>query len=200
MDTKDVLMKAAAELMLEVGYNAMTTAAVAKKAGVAEGTIYRHFPSKEALAGAVFADMWRIFNGYVEAHLPPREQPIERLEAFFPVTIEALAALMPTYGSLARQEHLYFAAHHGTGGELPHECRDYVALLEDAIRLGQQAGRVLPGIDPDVAAHFFFFGAHHAIEYYGDPHNPAADGERLPRAVFEQLFSLMRRALYGEQS
>jgi TetR/AcrR family transcriptional regulator, repressor of fatR-cypB operon len=200
VETKELLMKVAAELMQEVGYSAMTTSAVAKKAGVAEGTIYRHFPSKEALACAVFADMWRIFNGYVESHLPPREQPIDRLEAFFPVTIAALAALMPTYGSLAQQEHLYFAAHHGSSGELPPECRDYVALLEDAIRLAQRAGRVRPDVDPGVAAHFFFFGAHHAIEYYGDPHNPAADGERVPRAVYDQLFSMMRRALYGEQS
>src|SRR5512147_2434156 len=130
VSTKDALLAAAAELMREVGFDAMTTAAVAKRAGVAEGTIYRHFQSKEALAQAVFADIWRRFNAHFEASLPPREQPVERLEAFFPLTMAALEAIMPHYGSLAQQEHLYYASKHSPGrGRLPDGTREYVALL-----------------------------------------------------------------------
>jgi AcrR family transcriptional regulator len=199
--TKDALMQAAGELMREVGYDGMTTAAVAKRAQVSEGTIYRYFPSKEALAEAVFADIWRLFNEYLETHLPPREQPVERLEAFWPLTIKALDALMPKYGNLAQQEHLYFTAkHHNKCFELPPGCREYVALLEEAIRLAQTAGRVRPDVDPSVAALFLFFGAGDLMEFYGDMHNPDPTQQRIPPAVFEQLFMLMRRALYGDLS
>ncbi len=201
METRESLMQAAAELMREVGFDSMTTAAVARRAGVSEGTIYRHFPSKEALAQAVFADIWRIFNEYMEVHLPPREQPIERLEAFWPLTLAALAALMPRYGALAQQEHLHFAAKHDKSGLLPAGCRQYVASLEEAIGLAQRCGRVRADVDPSIAAHFFFFGAHQAIDFYGDPHSPQpAAGERLSRQVFDQLFSLMRRALYSGEA
>jgi AcrR family transcriptional regulator len=205
MSTRETLMKVAGELMREVGFSDMTTAAVAKRAGVAEGTIYRHFASKEALAEAVFADIWRIHNEYVEQHLPPRERPAERLMSFFPVTVEALDALMPHYGVLAQQEHLHFASKHccrtqpGSQGLLPPGAREYVALLEETIALAQQAGVVRPEINPAVAAHFFFFGAGDCMELYGDPHSVRPTEERLPHAIFEQLMSLMRHAIMGDQ-
>jgi AcrR family transcriptional regulator len=203
MSTREALMKAAAELMREVGYSDMTTAAVARRAGLSEGTIYRHFPSKEALAEAVFADIWRLFIEYLEAHLPPREQPVERLQAFYPLTVDALGALMPRYGTLAQQEHLHFAARHcgspaGCQGALPAGPREYVALLAETIRLAQQAGAVRPDVDTSVAAHFFFFGAGQAMEFYGDPHALRPAEERVPRAVFEQLMGLMQRAIMGD--
>jgi AcrR family transcriptional regulator len=204
MNTRETLMKAAGELMREVGYSDMTTAAVARRAGMAEGTIYRHFASKEALAEAVFADIWRIHNEYMEQHLPPRERPAERLLAFLPVTVEALDALMPHYGVLAQQEHLEFAAkhcaaHHGCHGELPPGAREYVALLEETLALAQKAGVVRPEIDPSVAAHFFFFGVGDCMEFYGDPHSLRRAEERLPNTVFEQLMDLMRHGIMENQ-
>jgi AcrR family transcriptional regulator len=204
MSTRETLMKVAGALMQELGFAEMTTAAVAKRAGVAEGTIYRHFPSKEALAEAVFADTWRIHNAYMEQHLPPRDRPVERLMAFLPVTLQSLDALMPQHGVLAQQEHLHFAskhcaAHHGAHGQLPPGAREYVALLEETLALAQKAGAVRPEIDTSLAAHFFFFGVGDCMEFYGDPHSAQPDEERLPRAVFEQVMDLMRHGIMGDQ-
>jgi AcrR family transcriptional regulator len=206
MKTRETLMKAAAQLMLEVGYADMTTGAVAKRAGVAEGTIYRHFPSKEALAEAVFADIWRIFNEYMEAHLPPRERPIERLNALFPTTIEALGALMPQYGALCQQEHLHFASKHhyapqqpGTQS-LPPGPREFVAQIEQTIALAQVAGAVRKAVEASIAAHFLFFGVGLAMEFYGNPHETDASRDRIPNVVYDQLFDLMRHALFEDPS
>jgi AcrR family transcriptional regulator len=198
-NTKDALLAAAAELIRELGFDAMTTAAVARRAGVAEGTIYRHFSSKDALAEAVFADIWRRFNAHFESRLPPRERPVERLEAFFPQTIASLDAIMPQYGSLAQQEHLYYASkHQALHGRLPDGTREYVGLLEDAIALAQAAGKVKPAVDPRVAAHFLFFGGSQAMEFFGDPHALDPCCPRLPAPIFAQLMELMKRALYGD--
>jgi AcrR family transcriptional regulator len=205
MKTRETLMKAAMELMRELGYDEMTTAAVAKRAGVAEGTIYRHFPSKEALAEAVFEETWRIHNEYMKEHLPPRDRPLERLMSFLAVTVAALDALMPQYGALAQQEHMHFAskhcaAHHNLrSGDLPPGAREFVGLLEETIALAQKAGGVRPEIDPAIAARFFFFGVGDCMELYGDPHNLRPSDERLPHAVFEQLMHLMRHGILGEQ-
>ncbi|MFO7192312.1 MULTISPECIES: TetR/AcrR family transcriptional regulator [Thermocrispum] len=48
------IVQAAHDVLAEHGYTGCTMAAVAARAGVATGTIYRHFPSKSALAVELF--------------------------------------------------------------------------------------------------------------------------------------------------
>jgi AcrR family transcriptional regulator len=57
LTTKDRLLDAARELFTADGYHATTTPMLARRAGVAEGTIYRHFPSKHALLNAAYQDV-----------------------------------------------------------------------------------------------------------------------------------------------
>ncbi len=52
--TKDKLLRAALLLVARDGFGAATTAAIAAQAGVAEGTLYRHFPSKDDLLIEVY--------------------------------------------------------------------------------------------------------------------------------------------------
>ena len=52
--THQRLIRAALELFSSRGYHDTTTAQIAKKAGVAEGTIYRHFPSKQQLLNELY--------------------------------------------------------------------------------------------------------------------------------------------------
>jgi AcrR family transcriptional regulator len=52
--TRERLLRAARELIEEGGYGAATVVAIAQRAGVAAGTLYRHFGSKEELFVEVF--------------------------------------------------------------------------------------------------------------------------------------------------
>lgn len=77
--TRDRLVRAALELFTTQGYHASTTPEIASKAGVAEGTIYRHFASKEQLLNEIYRAGVRVFTTIV------RETPVglpcaERLE------------------------------------------------------------------------------------------------------------------------
>ncbi len=77
--TRDRLVRAALELFTTQGYHASTTPEIAAKAGVAEGTIYRHFASKEQLLNEIYRAGVRVFTTIV------RETPVtlpcaERLE------------------------------------------------------------------------------------------------------------------------
>ena len=58
--TRQRLIRAALELFTTRGYHDTTTAQIAKKAGIAEGTIYKHFSSKQHLLNELYraAQRW----------------------------------------------------------------------------------------------------------------------------------------------
>lgn len=58
--TRQRLIRTALELFTTRGYHDTTTAQLAKKAGIAEGTIYRHFASKQQLVNELYraAQRW----------------------------------------------------------------------------------------------------------------------------------------------
>ena len=59
--TRDRLVRAALELFTTQGYHDTTTPQIARRAGVAEGTIYRHFQSKEHLLNEIYRAGVRLF-------------------------------------------------------------------------------------------------------------------------------------------
>jgi AcrR family transcriptional regulator len=80
--TRGRLLRAARELIEEGGYSATSVVAIASRAGVASGTLYRHFSSKEEL----FVELFRsVCDREVEAmraaaeSMPPGSSQVDRL-------------------------------------------------------------------------------------------------------------------------
>ncbi len=63
--TRQRLLRAALDLFTTVGFRGTTTPAIASRASVAEGTIYRHFISKEHLLNEVYRESQRWALGVV---------------------------------------------------------------------------------------------------------------------------------------
>jgi AcrR family transcriptional regulator len=77
--TRQKLLRAGLELFTTVGFRATTTPEIAARAGVAEGTIYRHFSGKEDLLIAAYHEAQRwglelIKGPDGDKALPPRER------------------------------------------------------------------------------------------------------------------------------
>lgn len=64
--TRERLVRAALELFTTQGYHASTTPQIAQRAGVAEGTIYRHFDSKEHLLNEIYRAAVRLLIQHVK--------------------------------------------------------------------------------------------------------------------------------------
>jgi AcrR family transcriptional regulator len=57
-DTEAKILKAALHLFAQRGYSGTTTKDLAQSAGVAEGTLFRHFENKKAILVAVASQGW----------------------------------------------------------------------------------------------------------------------------------------------
>jgi AcrR family transcriptional regulator len=68
--TRQRLLRAALDLYTTIGFRATTTPAIAARAGVAEGTIYRHFSGKEHLLNEVYRNAQRWGAGLVKESAP----------------------------------------------------------------------------------------------------------------------------------
>jgi TetR/AcrR family transcriptional regulator, repressor of fatR-cypB operon len=80
--TRQRLLRAALDLYTSIGFRATTTPAIAARAGVAEGTIYRHFSGKEHLLNEVYREAQRWGTTLVTQGEPGEEslQAQERLQ------------------------------------------------------------------------------------------------------------------------
>lgn len=78
------ILLAAIEIFAEKGYAAASTSEIAKKAGVAEGTIFRHYASKEKLLYAIVAPtLVKLIAPFALMGIKKTiEAPYERMEDF----------------------------------------------------------------------------------------------------------------------
>ncbi|CAA9305990.1 MAG: hypothetical protein AVDCRST_MAG07-253 [uncultured Frankineae bacterium] len=94
--TREAVVRAGVELLLEGGTSALTVEAVVQRSGVARSTIYRHWPTRTEMVAAAFAEL-----------MPPIPAPVltgdlsQQLEALLcplaeQIATEEFAALVPS--------------------------------------------------------------------------------------------------------
>ena len=67
-NARGLILDEAKKQIREQGYAATTVRSVAAKCGVAIGTVYNYFPSKEILIASFMADDWKICMDNISAH------------------------------------------------------------------------------------------------------------------------------------
>lgn len=147
--TRERLLGAAQELIEEGGYGTASVIAIASRAGLAAGTLYRHFGSKQELFVEVFrsvCDREVRAMGAAAAAMPREASHVERLETVFAVFAEralrrrrlAWALLAEPVDPLVDAERLTYR-------------RRYAALVADVLRAAIEAGE-LPRQDVELTA------------------------------------------------
>ncbi len=77
---ENAIVDATNSLLAKKGYDLMTMDEVAAEVGIAKASLYKHFPSKEALAAAAMIRLLENTLGVVQA-LPPEQSAIDRLRS-----------------------------------------------------------------------------------------------------------------------
>lgn len=162
------IVEAAERVVLELGVTAMTMAEVAEAAGVAKGTVYLYFDSKDDLVAALQERYATGLMDEVRSLLPVggRGSRARRLDGF-------VKGLLDTYVKEHALYHVLFQDPRASEEALLDAGRD---LLRDFIRDGVDAGE-LDVPDVDVTAEFLL----HAI--HGTLVSAAHLDDRAPRAV-----------------
>jgi AcrR family transcriptional regulator len=131
--------------ILEVARDALAASgdaslnSIAKRAGVGPGTLYRHFPTREALVLAVYRqDVQQLVDS--AAVLLTEHPPLEALRLWF----DRLAYYGRIKHGLA--DVLHAATSDGLAGETYGPVISAITLLLAAC---EQAGSIRPGLDPD---------------------------------------------------
>lgn len=70
-ETREVILSAAAQVLLEYGYARATTNRVAERAGVSVGSIYQYFANKDEILSAVLARFLARLASDLERDAPP---------------------------------------------------------------------------------------------------------------------------------
>ncbi|MGX6444467.1 TetR/AcrR family transcriptional regulator [Neobacillus sp. K501] len=95
-DKQKKILVAAIESFSEKGYSATSTSEIAKKAGVAEGTIFRHYKTKKELLTSIVAPLMTQFVApfVVNDFNKVLDQQYDRVEDFLRATIENRRAVL----------------------------------------------------------------------------------------------------------
>lgn len=90
-EREDLILRAAADLFVERGYHDTSIEDIAARVGIAKGTVYLHFASKEDLALALVDQGMRRFANSLDAILASDGSPRARLELILERTHSAMA-------------------------------------------------------------------------------------------------------------
>jgi len=148
--TRDSLLQAATELVAEVGYHQATTRLIAERAGVAEGSIYRHFPDKRALFTAAILDRQQGVTQWM-SQLPSRagSAPVlDILTETFTQLSKLRESIIPLEIALAAEPELHRTV---TAANLTEAVQDLGGpphLLARYLQAEQDLDRIDPGLDP----------------------------------------------------
>ena len=143
-ETRARLERAALTLFVARGVAETTTREIAMAASVAEGTIYRHFPSKEQLALDLFLGHHRALAEALHAAQAGRNGLRDRIEA-----------IVSCYCDWADRDWTLFAYHlltqHAFLRHVPDDAPNPVTVVRTAIEEAMAAGEI-PRRDAELAA------------------------------------------------
>lgn len=190
-DTRELLLRTAASMVHEHGYEATTVARITDAAKVAVGTFYAHFPSRQDLLDEVLIYVRREMLDHVRETARGSRTFLELEERGFEAFFDYLKA-NPAYIRIETEAAVWAKdsyTRHFTDLE-----RRYVA----AMRRGKARGELSQYEEHEfpILAYIFMAARHYLSMRYALSKGGA---RKLPRFVEEAYFDLVRRGLAGPQ-
>ncbi|MCW2994496.1 MAG: hypothetical protein JWQ18_1991 [Conexibacter sp.] len=133
------ILEAALACFAERGYDATRVRHIAERAGVSEAALYRHHPSKEAVALALFATHMRGYATLLDAVAQQTQNSIEeRVKHLVHATLEHRRTEPAAHTFVLSHQARFLSA-------LPADFPYPIRIVDRLVQHGQEDGTVKPG-------------------------------------------------------
>jgi TetR/AcrR family fatty acid metabolism transcriptional regulator len=152
-DKREAILKAATQVFARHGFFQSQVADIARAAGVAAGTVYLYFRSKDDLLVSLFEKTMREAIAEGRAALEGIADPRERLTRIAQLHLGRLGRdrdLAVVFQVELRQSTKFMERFSSTF------LRDYLGQIRDTFAQGQASGHFRDDINPTIAAKIFF--------------------------------------------
>jgi TetR/AcrR family fatty acid metabolism transcriptional regulator len=147
------ILRAAIEVFASKGFFAARMTDVAKRAEVADGTLYLYFEGKEHLLLSIFDDVLGRFIGRLQQEIALLDSPLDKLRVMVRLHLETLGrdrALAHVLQIETRHSRRFMSVFmHGKLGE-------YLNLVRSIVEEGQELGVFRRDISPGLATNVVF--------------------------------------------
>jgi AcrR family transcriptional regulator len=165
-ETRNRIFEISGRLFKEKGFESTTVDEITKEAGIAKGTFFNYFPTKESLL-SYFREQKEEFILSIMQDQTTRDIPVrEKIENFLILVAEYYEEDRELLRLLFFEQRKLLMS---SGHRLPHGSHRkkkqefLIDLLVDFIREGIKNGEIRPGIDPKLIAQTFYAVYFHSL-------------------------------------
>jgi len=83
VNIKHEIIQTTREMILENGYDKLNMRDIAKRCGIATGTFYNYFRSKQAIVASLLDADWKVFRQSLQVKTDETQPPVRQLETLF---------------------------------------------------------------------------------------------------------------------
>ena len=152
-DKREAILRAAVKVFAQKGYFNSKVADIAGEAGIADGTVYLYFKSKDEILHSIFDQAMSVFIDEGKRELARLDKPIDRLRKIAELHLERLGAdrELAIVFQVELRGSIKFMQEFSAAG-----FADYLDVIRQTVEDGQRSGVFRSDIKPIIAAKILY--------------------------------------------
>ena len=152
-DKREAILRSAVKVFAQKGYFNSKVSDIAREAGIADGTVYLYFKSKDEILHSVFDQAMKVFIDEGKRELSLIDAPADRLRKIAEMHLERLGADrdLAIVFQVELRGSIKFMQEFSAAG-----FADYLDIIRQTVEDGQRSGVFRRDINPVIAAKIFY--------------------------------------------
>jgi len=199
IDKRAIILNAALKTFVKRGYPDTKVAEIASEAGVAEGTIYNYFHSKEELLLALFDEKWGMIIDEIRKKIQRLDDPNKKLKAIFATVVMMFKKnrqLAELFMVDIRQSSIFL------NNYTINRIVEFLDLIEELLEEGKRKGLYRKDLDTRVARMIIFGAAQGILLSWVLSESPAVKNKAFNFSLYQAaktLKDVFKSGLVGEK-